>query len=90
MSAPCIILGFAMALAACTAAFLVIRDTKRGSGKWGVNVRRRDCPTCGTPLPRIRCPQNERQCLWGGSTCEECGTETDKWGKVLAAKAGDA
>ena len=71
------------AFIACPAIFLVIRDTLRGSGRWGISFRGRPCPTCGTPLPLIRRPQNERQRLWGGSTCQKCGTEVDKWGRII-------
>ncbi len=60
---------------------LVIRDTLRRRGKWGVNFRQVDCPDCGEPAPAVRTPANRRQALWGGHTCAECGTEYDKWGR---------
>src|SRR5690348_15848027 len=61
-------------------AFLVVRDTVRGRGRWGVNVKPVFCPECGEAAPAIRKPQNRRQTLWGGGTCARCGTEYDKWG----------
>jgi len=84
-----IVLIVVSALIACPAIFLVIRDTRRGTGKWGISFRGRLCPTCGTPLPLIRRPANERQRLWGGGTCKKCGTEVDKWGVVVPAGSED-
>ena len=63
---------------------LIIRDTVRRSGRWGINFRRNHCPRCERPLPRIRKPANSRQAMWGGGTCAACGCETDKWGRELA------
>lgn len=62
---------------------LVVRDTVRRSGKWGVNPRRVECPRCGEPAPLARKPANRRQMLWGGATCAGCGQEYDKWGKPV-------
>ncbi|MFO0927218.1 MAG: hypothetical protein U0736_09285 [Gemmataceae bacterium] len=63
---------------------LVIRDTVRRRGVWGINLRPVRCPACGEPAPVVRRPQNRRQALWGGCTCEACGTEYDKWGVAIA------
>ena len=41
------------------------------------------CPVCGTPVPATRRPTSLRQSLWGGWTCEGCGTELDRHGRVL-------
>ena len=49
--------------------YLVVRDTVRRRGKWGVNARPVFCPNCGEPAPIIRKPRNRRQRLWGGATC---------------------
>ena len=62
---------------------LVVRDTVRGSGKWGVNTKPIECPRCGELAPLVRKPANRRQMLWGGATCKECGQEYDKWGKPV-------
>ncbi|HJT75756.1 MAG TPA: hypothetical protein VJ739_01005 [Gemmataceae bacterium] len=63
---------------------LVIRDTVRGRGNWGINLKPPGaCPECGEPVPVVRAPRSARQALWGGWTCTECGTEIDKWGKVI-------
>lgn len=64
-------------------AVLVIRDTVRGRGKWGVNTKQVHCPRCAEPAPMVRVPKNRRQMLWGGCTCEKCGLEYDKWGRAV-------
>ncbi len=63
--------------------FLVIRDTRRRRGGFGINTQAVDCPCCGDPAPQARVPANFRQFLWGGATCENCGLEFDKWGQAL-------
>jgi predicted RNA-binding Zn-ribbon protein involved in translation (DUF1610 family) len=65
---------------------LVVRDTIRRRGRWGVNLKGltgMECPECGEELPVVRTPKNRRQVLWGGYTCEECGCEIDKWGRKV-------
>jgi len=62
---------------------LVIRDSFRRAGRWGINVRRVTCPRCEQLLPRIRAPKNLSQSMWGGATCT-CGCEVDKWGRETA------
>lgn len=64
-------------------ATLVVRDTIRGRGRWGVNMRAVQCPRCGEPAPVFRKPANRQQALWGGHTCAECGQEYDKWGQPV-------
>lgn len=63
---------------------LVVRDTVRGKGRWGINLQPVECPTCGEPAPPIRAPATFRQALWGGHTCLVCGTEFDKWGRAVS------
>ncbi len=63
--------------------FLVIRDTLRGRGRWGVNSKPVRCPECDEPAPVVRIPKNFRETLWGGATCVRCGCEYDKWGHPL-------
>ena len=60
---------------------LVIRDTVRKRGKYGINFKRAVCTHCGTPLPGIRIPTSWHQAAWGGWTCAQCGFELDKWGR---------
>jgi hypothetical protein len=64
-------------------AFLVIRDTIRQRGVWGINLKPAVCTQCGTTMPTVRKPANWRQALWGGGTCPECGFELDKWGRPV-------
>jgi hypothetical protein len=64
-------------------AVLVIRDTIRLRGNWGINLWPSPCRQCGTPLPMIRKPANWRQAMWGGWTCAECGLELDNWGRPV-------
>lgn len=66
-------------LAAC--AYLVVRDTRRQRGRWGINLAPSACRACGAPPPDVRPPPNARQFLWGGWTCPRCGVEVDKWGE---------
>jgi hypothetical protein len=64
--------------------YLIIRDTRRRSGKWGVNSNLFNfCPRCQEPLPRERTATSWRQMLWGGWTCQSCGCEIDKWGREI-------
>ena len=52
-------------------------------GKWGVNFKQTLCPRCGTKMPKWRKPENQRQAMWGGWTCTQCGCEMDKYGNAL-------
>lgn len=63
--------------------FLSIRQETQAKGRWGLNLQRTCCPTCDATLPFIRKPTSRRQKLWGGWTCEACGTEIDKWGRRI-------
>jgi hypothetical protein len=46
---------------------------------------RRFCPDCRVPLPKIRRHRNQRQGLWGGWTCPQCGCEVDRKGQRILA-----
>ena len=78
-----------MVVTLAAGATLVIRDTIRRRGRWGINLRQVRCPECDEPAPEIRKPKNTHQMLWGGCTCEVCGLEYDKWGRPVP-EAGDA
>ncbi len=41
------------------------------------------CPICKKPLPTIRIPNNMKQTFRGGWTCQYCGSEVDRHGKVI-------
>jgi hypothetical protein len=81
--------GFALVLVVLLGfgAYLIIRDTRRGTGRWGVNFKAVRCPVCGEPCPTVRVPTSWGQAMWGGWTCTECSSELDKWGKVIAEGA---
>lgn len=52
--------------------------------KWfGVNFKRMHCPNCNHQLPIIRKPTNSKEALFGGWTCNHCGTQMDKFGNQL-------
>lgn len=53
--------------------------------RWGINLDASSttCPNCGGAVPTLRKPASVRQALWGGWTCAQCGTEIDKWGRVM-------
>ena len=41
------------------------------------------CWECGIRLPKLRAPTSLRQALWGGFTCQNCGTELDASGQKI-------
>ena len=49
-------------------------------------VRRKNCPVCNQPLPRIQSPftKSKRQFWEGGYLCPHCGCETDLEGRQVA------
>lgn len=63
---------------------LIVVQTIRREGRWGMNLKPTSCPECQTPAPAFRTPKNARQAMWGGWTCERCGLELDKWGRPVA------
>jgi hypothetical protein len=79
------LVGFAIAvtLVMAAGATLVVRDTVRRRGRWGINLNPVRCPACGEPAPAVRVPRNRHQALWGGHTCGACGQEYDKWGQAV-------
>ncbi|HJZ56982.1 MAG TPA: hypothetical protein VKE74_18580 [Gemmataceae bacterium] len=71
---------------------LVLRDTIRKDGRWGINFKSlagAECPNCDAPLPAVRKPKNFQQVLWGGWTCPECGCQIDKWGREVPGTRPD-
>lgn len=72
-----------LALLAIAMPVMMIVGMTRRRDKWGLNTGVASCPTCGEAFPRVRRPANFRQAMWGGGTCEKCGTEVDKWGKPV-------
>jgi len=52
--------------------------------QWGISTKPVNCPACGCPVPKVRQPKSVKQALWGGWTCEKCGCEMDKWGRLTS------
>jgi hypothetical protein len=82
-----------LALMGCAGAillFLVVRDTCRRRGRWGINLQGlggADCPRCGESQPAVRVPRSLNQALWGGWTCPGCDSEIDKWGREVPGES---
>jgi hypothetical protein len=68
-------------LAVFGAALLLIVYGTVVKNKWGINLRRVSCPTCGTQMGQLRMPKSGKQAIWGGWTCPNCQSEVDKWGR---------
>ena len=62
---------------------LVIHGTIT-KNRWGVNLRRVQCPSCGRMIAPVRMPNSREQALWGGYTCPACQCEIDKWGRQIS------
>jgi len=61
---------------------LVLRDTIRQRGAFGINFFKRIvCPQCGTPLRRGITILDWKELYYGGWTCHECGIELSQWGR---------
>ncbi|MBV9123640.1 MAG: hypothetical protein JO112_09805 [Planctomycetes bacterium] len=76
-----------MGLALALGFYLVVRDSVRHAGKWGINFQGLPggrCPGCERSLPVVRVPSSVHQALWGGWTCTQCGCEIDKWGQKVS------
>ncbi len=67
------------------ASSVILRGTREKT-RWGITLSPKSCPACGVAMPVIRVPNSLNQALWGGSTCQACGTEMDKWGRRIATK----
>lgn len=84
------VIAIVMVLGLAAGFALVVRDTIRRRGRWGINLRPVHCPKCGELAPAVRMPKNRSQALWGGYTCEACGTENDKWGQPVVGACPDS
>ncbi|MBX3143007.1 MAG: hypothetical protein KF813_04565 [Trueperaceae bacterium] len=62
--------------------FWIYQLTQRKDDE-GLNLNATRCPKCDKPLPRVRRPASWQQAMHGGSTCRNCGTEVDKWGREI-------
>jgi hypothetical protein len=73
-----------LGLAVFGAVILVLYGTSVRN-KWGINFKTARCPHCEASAPRMRMPKSLREFMWGGWTCDACGTRVDKWGQELGA-----
>lgn len=48
-----------------------------------VGASPKECPRCHHPLPFFRMPTSVRQALWGGYTCQKCGQDIDRAGRMI-------
>jgi len=63
--------------------FIVFAIAGKYKSKWGISLKRKYCPVCGTKQPMVRWPANMQQMLWGGTTCPKCHANLDKYGNVI-------
>jgi transposase len=45
------------------------------------------CPECGKPLPKFGNPQNTKQGVAEGWTCQNCGCQVDRSGNRIIKKS---
>ena len=74
--------SLAVLAALAVSVVLVVRGTIV-KNRWGVNLRRVQCPNCATVVGRVRMPASGAQAMWGGYTCPTCKCELDKWGRLI-------
>ncbi|MFT3997216.1 MAG: hypothetical protein QM667_07405 [Asticcacaulis sp.] len=68
------------------AAFLLVCGTLFKTS-WGINLNPpKSCPSCQSSLSGFRAPADSEEALWGGWTCQGCGTKLDKWGRIKAPR----
>ena len=75
------LLGIVLSIVILFLFTLIKKDSKYS--KYGINLGKIYCPNCNLKQPFFRKPENERQKLYGGKTCENCGTEMDKYGTEI-------
>jgi hypothetical protein len=78
--------GIAVLVGLAVGVVLVVHGTI-AKNRWGVNLQRVQCPSCGVVMGPVRLPQSREQALWGGYTCPSCKCELDKWGRRMAGRA---
>jgi hypothetical protein len=61
---------------------LVVSSLRKG--RWGINRKLVQCPSCVTPMSARRQPMFRSHMLFGGWVCPHCGTRMDKWGRPIS------
>ena len=56
--------GLAFLVGLAVGVVLVIHGTIV-KNRWGVNLRRMECPNCATVMGRVRMPTSGEQAMWG-------------------------
>ncbi len=64
---------------------LVVSTLRKG--RWGINLKLVQCPSCVTPMSARRQPIFSSRIPLGGYICPHCGTKMDKWGRNLSGVA---
>jgi hypothetical protein len=64
---------------------LLVQRQIATKGKFGLGPLIVVCPNCRLPQPFFREPNSFKQMMFGGYTCESCGTEIDKHGRAQEA-----
>ena len=59
---------------------------KNIKSKWGINLKKTNCPNCGKTQPKFRIPKGIKEVMWGGWTCQNCGCKIDKYGQRIINK----
>jgi hypothetical protein len=70
-----------LVLVACLGVLVVSTLRK---GRWGINLKLVQCPSCVTPMSARRQPMFRSHMLFGGWVCPHCGTRMDKWGRAIS------
>ena len=54
----------------------------------GIAIGRKNiiCPKCKTPFQLGTSKRNFHQIMWGGWTCQKCGSEIDRKGNLVIKK----
>jgi len=78
-----VVVAAALCAFAAGGLYLLIRDTRRRAGVWGINRKPVFCPRCHSRMPHFRVPTSWHQGMWGGWICKSCGCEMDKWGAEM-------
>lgn len=60
---------------------LILRDTIRRRGPYGINFKRIVCPQCGARLRRGITSPDWKERWYGGWMCHECGIELSQYGR---------
>ncbi len=75
-----------LSLLVVLAGFGVLAVGALRKGRWGINLKAVQCPSCVTPMSARRQPIFTSRMPFGGYMCPHCGTKMDKWGRKLSGE----